>query len=158
MCIRDRKVIEVERVRLLQSLVVVAKHGSTEFPRRLPGFLRHLVWRLSMTFRAADAGLNGSGADNLLVDLEFLHRSLHHLHLIRVVVDREVAGISELVNFTTKQPHAERMKGRNERIAGSGILQEVPDPELHLICSLVGKGYGKNGIRTDSDAFDQVNN
>ncbi len=110
-----------------------------------------------MILGAADARLNGPGADDLLVDLQILHGCFHHLHLIGIIVDREVAVNSPRAWISRRSnAHAEGMECRNQRIARTRALQQIPDAELHLVGGLVRECYGEDGIRPNADAFDKM--
>jgi len=152
----DKQVVKIKGIRFFQPLVVIPKYRSSEFPGRFPGFFCQFVGRLSMILGTADSGLNSAGADNLFIDLQILHGCLHDLHLIGIVINGEVPRIAELVNLPAEQSHTKGVKCRNQRIARTRALEKIPHAELHLVGGLVRERYREDGIRTDSDSFDQV--
>jgi hypothetical protein len=103
-----------------------------------------------------DARVHGLWRDDALLDLEVLHHSLDHLQLVRGIIDSEVASIAQRFDLAPQQADAERVKRRNQRIAGPRSVKQTSDASLHLVRSLVGERDSKDGVRPDLQIVDQM--
>ena len=133
----------------LKTLAVNSQEGSHESSSRFCGCLPVILG-------VADTRLDGFGGDEPLVDLQILHGRLHDLQLIGVVVDREVARVAKRFDFAAKNPHAEGMESRNQRIARTRGAQQIPHAKLHLVGGFVGEGDGEDLVRADVSILDQM--
>ena len=152
----DQQIVEVERVRLLKTLLILIEDIGSVFPRRFPRIIQKILRRLPVILCVADARQDGLRRDQALVDLQVPGYCLHNLKLIGFVVDRELAGILQRFNLPAKQTHAERMKRRNQRITRTRLAQEMTHARLHLIGGFIRERDGKDLLGSYTSILDQV--
>ena len=109
-----------------------------------------------MILRVAYAGQNRFRRDQALVHFQIFGRSLHDLKLIGFIVDREVSRVIQGLDLAAQNAYAERVKGRDQWVAGSRGAKQVFDAELHVVGGLVGERDRQDVLRTNISHFDQV--
>ena len=81
---------------------------------------------------------------NLIIQPLVLNNCSQHTFLIIRIINGKGTVISQCFAFPTQNTNTDRMKGRCPDIPGEFFSQCVLQPLLNFLCSLVGKGNGKN--------------
>ena len=95
----DQQVIEVERVRFAQQLLVTCKtacHDLVIISTAQPGIL---LGSDQLVLRARDGGMDRARGVLLLVQVEILEHALHQPLLVVGVVDREVTLAAQVMDI-----------------------------------------------------------
>jgi hypothetical protein len=82
-------------------------------------------------------------------------RLLHQAQGIRLVVDGEAAGVSQVPDLAAQDADAGGVEG-GEADALGPRAQQLPDPLAHLARRLVGEGDGEDALRRNPAGSDQV--
>ena len=110
----------------------------------------------------ADARERGAVRHELFIESELLVDRFQKRDLVVVIVDRELAreagpDLGERCAIAPQQPHAERVKGRDEwRFGSSGVAEQAVDAVAHLLSGFVGKRDRQNGGPGYVMRFNQV--
>ena len=66
--------------------------------------------------------------------------------LVRSIIDRKFWRIAELLDMSTEDADAERMKRGDFRVGFCSLAEDLNRTLLHFACGLVGKSDGKNPL------------
>ena len=133
------QVVEVERGRLGQALLVDAVHLGDALLGRGERLLDRLFPGDEVVLHRRDRGLQTAGRETLGVEVEVASHVVGQAHRVGLVVDRELRAVPEHGRLASQDARAHRVKRRHPHLLGDGA-DEIRDPFLHLAGGLVGEG------------------
>ena len=137
----EQQIVEVEGVGLAQllpvNLIDMGHALGFGIGRLQINFLRiqHVV------LRPGDASQHNARGKLLFVDPQPPYRCFHKLLLIALVVNGEIfsQARSQRLNVTPQQPHAKRMKGRDQGLQQRASAHQLSHALGHLAGGFVGE-------------------
>ena len=151
----EEQVVEVHRVRRVEALLVEV----VDVGRRLLEEGRDLqavglgVEQLVLGVR--DLAADAAGREPLRVHVQLVHARLHQPQRVLLVIDREAAGVAELVGVGAQHAGAGGVEGHHPHRAGA-VPHELLHPLAHLLRGLVGEGDGEDLARPRLPGAHQV--
>ena len=111
-----------------------------------------------VVLRPGDASQHNARGKLLFVDPQPPYRCFHKLLLIALVVNGEIfsQARSQRLNVTPQQPHAKRMKGRDQGLQQRASAHQLFHALGHLAGGFVGECDRQDGIRRDAHILDHV--
>ena len=146
----QQQVVEVERARGLELLLVEPVERGEALLARGAGGLLHVLGRQHLVLAVADAVHHRAGRQGALVEVELPQRLLHQALPVVLVVDHEGGREPGLGRALTQDAHARRVEGGDERRADARGQQQVLHPVAHLGGGLVGEGDREHVPRVDA--------
>ena len=142
----EKQVVEVHRRALGEELLVPLVRSMDDLVEivRLPQAERLGVDQLALG--AGDRGQDGPWRELLRVDVHLAHAALDERHLVRVVVDDEVAVEPYALALTPQHLRAERMERPDGHVLHAGTQERV-QPLAHLAGGFVREGDGGDPVR-----------
>ena len=113
-----------------------------------------------MVLGPGDARLHHPRGKLLVVEPQPLHRRFDEGQLIGFVIDGKVLAQrpTQRCNVAPQQPHAERVKGGDNRLQQQARPDQLLHSRSHLLRCFVSEGHREDGIRRCADVFYQVSN
>ena len=142
----EQQVVEVHRVRGVEALLVqVVDVGGRLLEEG--GHLQAVGLGVEeLVLRVRDLAADAARGEALGVHVELVDAGLHQPQGVLLVVDREAAGVAELVGVGAEHPRAGRVEGHHPHRPGA-IADKLLDPLAHLLRGLVREGDGQDLAR-----------
>ena len=141
----DEEVVEVERLRRAQRLLVRARDVREAGAQEVAEAAREVLRLDALVLGLRDARLDLPRRGRLLGQGDLLHRALQDGELVVRVEDDEALRHARLVRKAPEEAHAPRVKRPDERARPLGA-EERADAVLHLARGLVRERDGDDGF------------
>jgi hypothetical protein len=151
----QEQVAEVERFCVRENLLIFGVDIHREFVVEVDRVLGRTSGQEAVVLPLIDAPAVAFGVVLFGVEVQSLQRLLHDPDRVRVVVDHEASGTTEMTDVPPQNSHTGRVEGAEPESRGvstEGLL----DPLAHLVCGLVGKGHGEDVFAGNPAVPDQV--
>ncbi len=152
-----QQVVKVHSIRRTQTTLQLKVYASGLFFLRTRSAPQHVLRPNHGVFRSRNLGANHVDRELFLLNGERLHNVANHATRVIVIVDGELAGITQQVGVLAQHTHAHGVEGAHPHAART-IGQKRTQTLAHLSCSLIGKGDGKNLPRTYAQIGNHVRN
>ncbi len=152
-----QQVVKVHSIRRTQTTLQLKVHAGSLFFLWARSAPQHVLRTNHGVFSSRNLGANHVDGELLLLNGERLHNVAHHAARVVVVVDGELAGITQQVGVLAQHAHTHGVEGAHPHAART-IGQKRTQTLAHLSCSFVGKGNGKNLPRTYAQIGNHMRN
>ena len=141
----EQQVVKVERVRVLQGLLIAHKNIVDLLTLIiLFGLPEPLVRGQDFIFRVRNLRADFLGRKGFFIDVQPLDPVLQNAQLIVVVIDRKGTLITKLFNIPSQNTHADRVECTQPHILGDLPADKALNAIPHLTGRFVGKGKRKD--------------
>ena len=129
----EQEVVEVHRVRRVQALLVEVVDVGGRLLEEGRDLQAVRLGVEQLVLRVRDLAADAARGEALRVHVELVDAGLHEPQRVLLVVDREAAGVAELVGVGAQHPGAGRVEGHHPHRPGA-----VPHERLHALAHLLG--------------------
>ncbi len=152
---RHDEVVEVERVRSAETLLIISVGLRVDLLIRSDGLRRGLVEVDELVLPVADGIHHCPDREPFRVGIHVPQDERHQPLGVGVVVDREALGDAEAIDVGAKDAYAGRVERRDPHELRP-VADEFDDTFTHLGCGLVGERDGEDLLRGHPPVTDQM--